>query len=114
MSARDYFLSLDVKDQAKLQATFNKLAEFGHIPTRERFKKLETRGGRALFEFKTFQLRFIGAFSDRIFILAHGIRKKKSNHKKSDLDRAVRILNEHATHIEQSEVKDAFQSRADF
>ena len=96
--AHEFFLDLDVKDRARIQALFERLAELGRIHTSERFKKLETRGGVALWEFKSFQLRFIGTYSSvtrREFVVACGLRKKRQHHNTHDLDRAVRILKEH-------------------
>jgi hypothetical protein len=75
------------------------LAEDGRISTTERFKKLGNRRNWPLWEFKSFQIRFIGTFSKRTspgeFVVALGIRKKANRHKDSDLERAVRILNDH-------------------
>ena len=96
--AHEFFLHLDVKDRARIQALFERLAESGRIRTSERFKKLETRGGVALWEFKSFQLRFIGTYSSaarREFVVACGLQKKQQRHNARDLDRAVRILKEH-------------------
>lgn len=95
--AREFFLALSPADRAKIQALFNRLAKQGRIDTRERFKKLETVGGWALWEFKSFQLRFIGAFSRTLkaFVVAEGVRKKQNRHRPRDLDRAARILAAH-------------------
>lgn len=94
--AREFFRAQKLEDQAKIQALFNRLAERGRIGTRERFKKLETRKGWAIWEFKSFQLRFIGGFSTaKAFVVAEGVRKKQDRHRARDLDRAVRILDEH-------------------
>ena len=61
--ARDFFLQLDERDRAKIQAVFNRLADHGKVNSRERFKKLDECDGQALWEIKSFQLRFIGTFS---------------------------------------------------
>ena len=85
MPARQFFVGLDKRDRAKMQALFNRLAEYGHIGTRERFKKLMTLRGRALWELKSFQIRFIGAFTlgtKRVFLVAHGLRKKRDRHRR--------------------------------
>ena len=81
---------------------FNTLAEVGWIKNRERFKKLETRRGWTLWEFKSFQIRFIGAFAPgipRTFLIALGLKKKRDRHRVRDLDRAVKILEEHSIGI---------------
>lgn len=97
--ARSFFHELSEGDRAKIQTLFDRLATMGEIRTRERFKKLENRRGWALWEFKSFQIRFIGAFmperAKREFVVAHGLRKKKDRLGESDLERAVRIINEH-------------------
>ena len=98
-AARKFFSELAQQDRAKIQSQFNILAEDGRIPTTERFKKLANRRNWTLWEFKSFQIRFIGTFSKRTspgeFVVALGIRKKANRHKASDLERAVRILNDH-------------------
>lgn len=96
--AHEFFLDLDAKDRARIQALFERLAETGRIRTSERFKKLETRGGVALWEFKSFQLRFIGTYSPvarQEFVVACGLLKKRQRHNTRDLNRAARILKEH-------------------
>lgn len=92
MPARDFFLAQSDSDRAKLLALFKRLADFGVISNREKFKKLDGE----LWEFKSFQLRILGTFRPSgIFLLAHGVRKKKDEHSKSDLETARRILKEH-------------------
>lgn len=94
--ALEYFSGLDDSDAAKMQALFNRLAEFGQINNDEKFKKLGDRRGQALWEFKSFQLRFLGAFAHgRQFLVAHALRKKQQAHRPRDLERAARVLNEH-------------------
>jgi hypothetical protein len=94
MPARNFFLAQSDGDRAKLLALFKRLADFGLINNREKFKKLEGE----LWEFKSFQLRILGAFRpDGIFLLAHGVRKKKDEHSKADLEAARRILRGHDT-----------------
>lgn len=94
--ARDFFSNLDDPDAAKVLVLFRRLAETGQIRNVEQFKKLGTVRGRALWEFKRFQLRFLGGFAGgRRFLVAHGLRKKKDRHSPRDLERAARILMEH-------------------
>ena len=95
-SAQEFFLQLDNRERARVQATFNRLADFGRIESQEQFKKLDVRQGIALWEIKRFQIRFIGAFSPtREFVVASGLKKKRDQHKSRDLDRAANILNSH-------------------
>ena len=96
MPAREFFSKLSDSDAAKIQALFNRLAEFGQISNEEKFKNIGKLQGQVLWEFKSFQLRFLGGFAPgRQFLVAHGLRKKKKGHKPQELSRAARILNEH-------------------
>ena len=89
-------MQLDEGDRAKVQAVFNRLADYGKVNSRERFKKLGERDGQALWEIKSFQLRFIGTFSPKKeFVVAHGLRKKRGKHRTRDLEVAARNLNNH-------------------
>jgi hypothetical protein len=99
MPARSFVLSQSESDQAKLFALFKRLADFGFISNREKFKKLD----RDLWEFKSFQLRVLGDFRPNgIFVLAHGVRKKKDQLSSGDLQTARRILREHDERSERS------------
>ena len=94
--ARDFYRGLKKEDRAKLYTVLKALAEHGHVSSRERFKKLGDFQGLALWEIKSFQLRLIGAYSSTgEFVVAHGLRKKRDQHRRSDLEVAVRILNNH-------------------
>lgn len=99
MPARAYFLAQSEGDRAKLQALFQRLADFGRINNEEKFKNLGFKAGKAakgLWEFKSFQLRFIGDFRPGSrFVISHGTRKKKDDLSKSDIDAAVTVLAEH-------------------
>ena len=94
--ARKFFLELDERDRAKSFKLFQWLAEFGTIRNPEKFKPLGEHygpAGRDLFEFKSFQIRFLGDFRPQCrFIIALGMRKKKDRHDKSDLEAARTIL----------------------
>ena len=95
MPALDFYRGLRPTDAAKIKALFSRLAEHGQIRNREKFKKLDDRQGLAIWECKSFQLRFLGGFAGRQFVVACGLRKKRDRHKSTDLDRAARILHEH-------------------
>jgi len=100
LPARDVYLSLLDKNKAKVDALFRRLAESGPILNREKFRKLGEKAGpkaRGLWECKSFQIRFIGDFRPGgRFIIAHGLdNKKKDNLPKPDIEKAVRILEEH-------------------
>ena len=92
MPARDYYLTLSAADQAKIQARFNRLAQFGHISNEEHFKKVADH----VWEFKSFQLRFFGDFRPGYrFVVAHATRKKKDRLDSRDLETTMRVLAEH-------------------
>ena len=95
--AYEYFCDLDARDAAKMQALFNRLAADGFIENDEKFKKLSDR---KLWEFKSFQLRFLGTYKGRQFLVAVGLKKKRKAHRPRDLDRAERILSVHVSRCE--------------
>lgn len=101
MPAREFFYSqtLSHKDRARLLALFQRLADEGRISNREKFRLLGDKAGtkaRGFWEFKDFQLRFIGDFRPgRRFVIAHGLLKKRDNLSPSDIDIATRVLSEH-------------------
>jgi hypothetical protein len=89
--AEEFIQSRDPSDQAKLAALFRRLADFGRIDNRQKFKKVEGD----IFEFKSFQIR-IGCFqSGRTWFLTHGFVKKQDRWPKSELERAQTIRKEH-------------------
>lgn len=98
MPARSYYEALPDKDQAKILPLFRLLANKGFIQNREKFKKLGKRAkgeGSELWEFKSFQHRFLGDFRPGgHFIIAHALQKKSDNLPKPDIEKAVRILKE--------------------
>ena len=109
MPAREFFEDLSPEDQAKILALFNRLAQTGRISNYENFHQLGPRApgeARSLWEFKKFQLRFIGAYRPgRRFVVAHGLRKKGDDLKQSDIEKAFRIMQEHDEHTRKGENK---------
>lgn len=96
--AHEFFLNLRDEEAAKIEALFKRLANSGSIANREKFKKLEDRQGQAIWEFKSFQLRFLGGFArGKRFLVAHAVRKKTDRHRPSDIDKTARILSEHVS-----------------
>lgn len=100
MPAREVFLTLTSPEKAKLLSLFQRLADFGSISNREKFRQLGEKAGskgRGLWEFKAHQTRFIGDFRPGSrFIVAHGITDKKQDElRKSDINVAIRIMSEH-------------------
>jgi hypothetical protein len=91
MPAREFFLTLSQDDQDKVNALFRRFAETGQMQNREKFKAL----GGGLFEFKSFQIRFLGDFRPgKRFLVAHGLQKKQDVIPPSDLKIALRVLAE--------------------
>lgn len=99
--AYQFFLGLSDQDQAKVLALFQRLAESGRISSREKFKQLGERAGpkgRGLWEFKSFQIRFVGDFRRGCrFIVALGLRKKQDNLRMADIEAAIYILEDYDT-----------------
>jgi hypothetical protein len=95
MPALEFFQSLPREDRQKVMALFKRLADAGDIASREHFKCLG-RSGEGLWEFKRFQLRFLGDYRPGgRFVVAHGLIKKRDALAPADIQRAVRILAEH-------------------
>jgi len=89
--AEEFLRSRDPSDRAKLAALFRRLADFGRIDNRQKFKKVDGE----IFEFKCFQIR-IGCFQQgRTWFLTHGFVKKQDKWPKSELARAETIRREH-------------------
>ncbi len=98
MPAYEYYAALSESDKAKVIALFRSFAERGEMRNREKFRKLGQKAkgeGSELFEFKSFQDRFIGQFRPgKRFIIVHAVRKKSANLPKPDIEKAVRLLRE--------------------
>jgi hypothetical protein len=93
--ALEFFKSLSRADRQKVIALFKRLADAGDIASREHFKCLG-RSGEGLWEFKRFQIRFLGDYrSGGRFLVAHRVVKKKDALDPEEIRRAVRILAEH-------------------
>lgn len=100
MPAKEEFDRLPDRDKAKVSALFLRLAEMGRIVNREKFRNLGQKSGKRgsgaeLWEFKSFQDRFIGDFRPRNrFLVATYTKKKKDNLDPSAVARAVRVMAE--------------------
>ena len=94
--AYQFFYSLSDRDQAKVLALFQRLANFWHIGNGEKFHHLGERAGpkgQHLWEFKSFQIRFIGAYKPgHRFIVAYGLRKKANKLRAADIQVTISIL----------------------
>jgi len=102
MPARGDFLHLPEANQDKVMALFKRLAETGRILNREKFRQLgqkSAKKGAELFEFKSFQDRFIGDFRPgRRFLVAAYANKKKDKLDPADIERAVTVMSENDAH----------------
>ena len=87
---------LNPDQRTKVLALFKRFADFGPLNNREKLRSLGGQGGRGgkdLFEFKSFQVRLIGDFrKGRRFLVAHGLIKKQGRLRPQVVARAVRIL----------------------
>lgn len=93
--ALEFFKELSLEDRRKVISLFKRLADEGEISNRELFKSLGKQG-LGLWEFKRFQLRFLGDFRPGgRFLVAVGVRKKRDDLNDSDIERARRVLTEH-------------------
>lgn len=96
--AKTFFEALSTPDQAKTLVLFRRMAEIGPsgLQNREKFKFLDEVRGERIFEFKSFQLRFLGGFRPGgVFLVAHALRKKSDDLPPSALEIAARGLREH-------------------
>lgn len=96
--AKTFFEALAAQDRAKTLVLFHRMAENGPsgLQNREKFKFLDEARGERIFEFKSFQLRFLGGFRQGgMFLVAHALRKKSNDLPPSALEIAARGLREH-------------------
>ena len=91
MPAKEFVEGLDESEQRKLDTLFRRMAETGKIFNKTRFKQVKDR----IYEFKRYQTR-VGCFQiGTRWVLTHGFIKKGDRWKKSDIERAERIMEEH-------------------
>ena len=78
-------------DWQRLSVLFQRMASEGKIWNNEQFKQVSDK----IFEFKRYQIR-IGCFQQgNTWVLTHGFVKKENRWKKTEIERAVRIMREH-------------------
>ncbi len=95
MPALEFYRELPLAERQRILALFKRLADTGDIASREHFKSLG-KSGDNLWEFKRFQIRFLGDYRPGgRFVVALGLRKKTDELKRSDIEKASRILAEH-------------------
>ena len=93
-----FYEGISAQEKAKALVLFQRMAELGPagLQNREKFKFLEEKRGERLFEFKSFQLRFLGAYRPGgHFVLAHALKKKSDDLPVPALETAAQNLKEH-------------------
>lgn len=89
--AKEFIEGLDESGQRRLDTLFRRMADMGRIFNRELFKQVEGK----IYEFKRFQTR-VGCFQiGTRWVLTHGFTKKGDRWKKSEIERAERIMEDH-------------------
>lgn len=94
MPAKRFFeKKLSERERASVLETMRKFARSGpQSLSNERFKGL----GKGLYEFKSYQIRFVGGYGrPGEFLVARGLKKKQDRHKGDDLEAAQKILDQH-------------------
>lgn len=89
--AKEHIESLETKDQLKIAALFQRMADSGKIENTEKF----TREKDSIWAFKSFQFRFPCFQKGRSWVVTHGFRKKRNKWPPEELKRAERIRDEH-------------------
>ena len=95
--ARDFVEALSDGERAKVLALFRLLGDTGRIKNVQKFKKIEG-SSPPLWEFKSFQVRMPCFFmpGQRV-VVTHGFKKKKDKIPASEVAKAQRIRDEHAS-----------------
>lgn len=93
--ARDYFEELDMRDRAKFEPLFERLAETGRISNKDRFVKEPGD----IWCFKAHARRLACFFDARDVVLIYGFGKKTDNSKRSrrHLETAAKLRTEYLT-----------------
>lgn len=91
MPAKEFVDALAEGEQRRLDTLFRRMADTGKIFNEEQFKHEKGK----IYGFKRYQIR-IGCFqSEKRWILTHGFIKKDNRWPRSQIERAVRIMEEH-------------------
>lgn len=88
--AEEFLDSLSEKEQVRLAALFQRLADAGRIWNEQKFKHLE--GTDSIFEFKADENRVLCFFFvGKRVILTHGFKKRQAKTPKGEIERAERL-----------------------
>ncbi len=91
MPAKKYLESLVKEDRFRLEALFERMATFGKVKNKEKFRKLEDE----IWEFKSGQHRLLCFQVSNRWILTHGFLKKSGKTPRKEIERAIVIMREH-------------------
>jgi len=92
-SLQNFISGLTVINQRKIVALLEHTAQNGTPTNLEKFKQLEKLDNISLFEFKAGQVRVLCTFDGQsIIVLTHGFIKKQQKTRRSEIDRAFRLL----------------------
>lgn len=91
MAAKEFFNGCQASDKAKLRALFLRLADHGGIPNRQKFRQVEGE----VFEVKCHQIRISCYRSGYVWFLLHAFVKKQDRWPKPEVERSMRLMNEH-------------------
>ena len=88
-----FFAQLTDNNRKKILSLLEYTIGNGTPNNEEKFKKLETRDSVSIFEFKAGQVRVLCVFKGRsIIVLTHGFIKQQQKTPRTEIDRAVRLL----------------------
>ncbi len=91
MPAKEFIERLDESEQRRLDTLFRRMADTGKIFNREQFKQVEGK----IYGFKRYQTRVACFRIENRWVLTHGFTKKGDGWRKSEIERAERIMKEH-------------------
>ena len=91
MPAKEFIESLDSQARIKLEVLFERMAEYGQIRSKQKFRHLDGK----IWEFKSDQNRVLCFRHGNSWILTHGFTKKQDKTPRKEIDRANDIMDEH-------------------
>ena len=91
MPAKKYLESLGKENRFRLEVLFERMATFGKIASKQKFRKLKDE----IWEFKSRQHRMPCFQASNRWILTHGFLKKSGKTPKKEIERAIVIMKEH-------------------
>lgn len=83
----EYFEKLKMADQAKVEALFQRMGDFGLIRNPEKFRP----EGEGIYAFKSFRVRLLCFFDGRDVVITNGYDKKADKVRRQEIEKARRI-----------------------